>query len=136
MRLSPKPHGMARALLSSVVAGLFLVQVLAFVVSSNGRVAFSSGDGGVSIAMAGEICGGKIDDGNRQPAQPHHHHCALCSIGNYDDTVDAVADLAKVIIVLAPGSDAAPTWFIHDELAPLPLGWTSSWSSRAPPALS
>jgi len=128
---------MARSLLSSAVAGLFLLQILAFVVSSNGRIAFSSGDAGASIAMAGEICGAKTDDGGKAPAQPsHHHHCALCSVGSDDDGVDAVAHLAKVIIVLTPRSDDATTWCVDDDLAPFPLGWTSSWSSRAPPVLS
>ena len=136
MMISLKPHGKARALFSSVVAGLFFMQVLGLIVSSSGCVTFSSDDTGVSVAMAGEYCGGKTHDGDRQPAQPSYHHCALCSIGYYDDAVDAVANLAEVIIVLTPRSDAAVAWFIHDELAPPPLGWTSSWSSRAPPAFS
>ncbi|MBM3564372.1 MAG: hypothetical protein FJX15_13630 [Alphaproteobacteria bacterium] len=133
MTISLKPHGKARALFSSVVAGLFLMQVLGLVVASSGCAAFLSDDAGVSIAMAGEYCGGKTHDGDRQPVQPSHHHCALCSIGYYDDAVDAVANLAEVIIVLTPQSDAAAAPFIHDELAPPLLGWTSSWSSRAPP---
>jgi hypothetical protein len=69
MRLPPKQQRMVRALLSSVVASLFLLQALAFVFSSNGRIVFSSGETGASIAMAGEICRAKTDDGGKAPAE-------------------------------------------------------------------
>jgi Protein of unknown function (DUF2946) len=137
VKLLPILQKMPRTLLPSVVVSLFLLQTMAFVFSSAGRAAFSSGVAGASIAMAGEICRAKSDDGGKAPAQPsHHHHCALCSVGNDDDVVDVVADFAKVIIVLTPRSGDAPAWFVQDYPAPSPLGWTSSWSSRAPPVLS
>ncbi len=135
--LLPKSQRIVRTLLSSVVASLFLLQVVAFIFSLNGRVAFSSGEAGASITMAGENCRAMTDDGGKAPAQPsHHHHCAVCCIGRHDDAIGAVADLAQVIIGLTPRSGDAPAWFVHDELALRPLGWTSSWSSRAPPAIS
>ena len=133
----PKSQRIARTLLSSVVASLFLLQAVAFIFSSNGRVAFSNGEAGASIAMAGEICRANTDDGGKAPAQPsHHHHWAVCCIGRHDDAIGAVADLAQVIIGLTPRSGDAPASFVHDELALRLLGWTSSWSSRAPPAIS
>ena len=46
---------MARALVAGGIALFFLVQTLAFVFSPNGRIAFSNGDAGASIAMAGEV---------------------------------------------------------------------------------
>jgi hypothetical protein len=135
--LLPKSHRIARTLLSSVVASLFLLQAVVFIFSSNGRVAFSNGEAGASIATAGEICRTRTDDGGEAPAQPsHHHHCAVCCIGRHADAIGAVADLAQVLIGLTPRSGDAPAWFVHDELALRPLGWTSSWSSRAPPAIS
>lgn len=128
--------GMARAFFSSVVAGLFLFQILTFVISS-GPPASLAGDAGASIALTGELCLGVTDNGGKPPAHPnHHHHCALCPTGHYDDSVEALADLAKVIGVLTPRSDAAPKRHIPDDLTPSPAGWTSSWSSRAPPAFS
>lgn len=126
----------ARPIVAGAVACLFLLQTLAFVFSSNGRIAFSSGDVGASIAMAGEICQAKTDGGKAPAHSSHSHHCALCSTGDRDHAVDAVALLATVIVVLAPHSNDAPAWFVHDEPTPSPLGWASSWSSRAPPIFS
>ena len=68
--LLPKSRRIARTLLSSVVASLFLLQAVAFIFSSNGRVAFSNGEAGASIAMAGEICVAKTDDEARRPRNP------------------------------------------------------------------
>ncbi|MGO9768968.1 MAG: DUF2946 family protein [Roseiarcus sp.] len=116
---------------------VFLAQTMAFVFSANGRIAFSSGDAGASIAMAGEICHAKPDDSGKSPAQPaRHHYCTVCSIANNAPAVDAIALAAGVVIVFAPRSDDAPTWFHRDYLSPLPVGWTSSWSSRAPPSFA
>lgn len=124
-------------ILAGAVACMFLLQTLAFVFSSNGRIAFASRDAGASIAMAGEICQSKTDNGGKAPAHSgHHHHCALCSIGDRDQAADAIAILASVIVAPTPRSNDAPAWFVRDEPAPSPLGWTSSWSSRGPPIFS
>jgi hypothetical protein len=126
-----------RALVAGSMALLFLVQTLIFVFSTNGRLAFASGDAGASIVMAGEICHAGPDDSGKAPAQPaHHHHCTLCTISHLHHAVFAVGILASVIALLTPQSDEAPTRLIPDDLAPPPLGWTSSWSSQAPPSLS
>jgi hypothetical protein len=127
----------ARAFIAGAVACLFLLQTLAFVFTSNGRIAFASGDAGASIAMAGEICQAKTDADGKTPApHSHHHRCTLCSLGHRDQATDVVALLASVIAVLAPRPDNTPAWFVHDEFTPFPPGWTSSWSSRAPPSFS
>ena len=126
-------------LVASGIALFFLVQTLAFVFSPNGRIAFSNGDAGLSsIAMAGEICLANSDDGGKAPGpnHKHHRHCAVCAASNRDFPLPALALIAAVIVFNAPPSDEAPPRFIHDELAPSPLGWTSSWSSRAPPSFS
>jgi hypothetical protein len=129
-----KAIGNRRSLLAVAVLCLFLLQALAFVFSPNGRIAFSSGDAGVSIAMAGEMCHAKSDESGKAPAQPaHFHHCALCSIANNTQALDAVALAASVIAVLEPRSGDAPAWFVTYEHSRPILGWTSCWSSRAPP---
>ena len=131
-------RGTARALVTGLAALAFLVQALAFVFSTSGRIAYSSGNAGAPIAMAGDICHAKPDDSGKSPAQPaRHHYCTVCSIANNGQgAVDAIALAAGVVIVFAPRSDDAPTWFHLDYLSPLPVGWTSSWSSRAPPSFS
>ena len=68
--LLPKSQRIVRTLLSSVVASLFLLQVVAFIFSLNGRVAFSSGEAGASITMAGENCRAMTDDEGKNLAQP------------------------------------------------------------------
>lgn len=129
----------ARALGASGIALLFLVQTLAFILSPTGRIAFSFSAAGASIAMAGEICHASTDDGDKTPAQPiRHHQCALCTVGNSAHEADAMALTPSVAIVLALLSRdvSAPGWPHADDLPSLPVGWTSSWSSRAPPPLA
>jgi hypothetical protein len=131
-------RGTTFPLVTSGIALLFLVQTLAFVFSMNGRLAFSAGGAGASIAMAGEICHAKPDDGGETPAQPtHQHHCALCSIGKSAHELDVLALIPGVVIVIVlaslSGDGGAPGWSLYDNLPSLPVGWTSSWSSRAPP---
>ena len=135
----PKVWGTAHALGTSVIALLFLVQTLAFILSSNGRIAFSSSAAGASIAMAGEICHINSDDSGKTPSQPsRHHHCALCTLGNCAHDADAIALTPSVVIVpvLPSQHGNVPGWPYADDLHSLPVGWTSSWSSRAPPAIS
>jgi hypothetical protein len=130
--------GTERALVTSVVALLFLVQTLAFILSPTGRIAFSSSAAGASIAMAGEICHINSDDSGKTPSQPsRHHHCALCTVGNCAHEADALSLTPSVAMALAlPSRDEdAPGWPYADDLPSLPVGWTSSWSSRAPPPI-
>ncbi len=129
--------GMARALVAGGIALFFLVQTLAFVFSPNGRIAFSNGDAGASIAMAGEVCHAGSDDSGKTPApnHKHHRHCALCAADNRHLALPAFVLIAAVVVFTAPRPDDAWAPFSHDELTPLPLGWTSSWSSRAPPPI-
>jgi len=126
-------------LVTSGIALFFLVQTLAFVFSPNGRIAFTNGDAGVSsIAMAGDICRADSDDSGKAPWRnhQHHRHCAVCAVSNRDFPPPALALIAAIFVFIAPPSNEAPARFSHDELAPPPLGWTSSWSSRAPPSFS
>ncbi len=131
----PLTRGAARGLFAGAVACLLFLQALAFVFSANGRIAFASGGVGASIVLASEICHAAPDGGKAPAPHSHHHHCALCAIGKHQNAVDASVILASVIVMLTPRSNDALAWFAHDELAPPPLGWTSSWSSRAPPPI-
>ena len=75
--------------------------------------------------------------GEKSPAQGRHDHsqcCILCS-ASARDSGELLA--AAILLGLATYSAPEPTLhFIHfsnvDFNVP-PLGWTSSWSSRAPP---
>lgn len=125
---------LARGFAAAVLMCLILLEALSFVIGAKRHSAFSNGDLGASIAT-GEYCDAQLDNGGRLPAHSsHQRNCALCIVCDRDQTFDAaVALLASAFIVLAPRPHDAPAWFEARDLAPSPLGWTSSWSSRAPP---
>ncbi len=71
------------------------------------------------------------------PARQHHDHsdcCVFCSGGNRDASADVVAILVSFVIFFAPRTDGSVRVVIRHDLVPRPIGWASSWSSRAPPA--
>lgn len=127
----------ARELIACTVACLFLFQALV----SGAQIAHDSvaADGAqTSVLVASAFCDAGADtrDDGRAPAQHHRQHCALCGVANRDALLHAVALVATIAVLAVPRSDAAPVSFAHGELSPPPLGWTSSWSSRAPPSIS
>lgn len=124
-----------REFVAVAAACLFLIQALSFIYSS--RAMFSH-DSGIAIAAAGEFCSPERGDGGKAPAQRHHHdqNCVLCGGGNRAEALADVGLVATVIVLALLQPADAPTWFPRDALTPTPLGWTSSWASRAPPAFS
>lgn len=134
-KLRTKSQRIQRALLAGAVVCLFLLQTLTFVVSQNGRLSFARGSADVFTATAAEICGEWPDDGGKSPAVPGHlcRHCILCLSGSQDSTLNAMALLATVFVLLSPQSDDAPAWLRHEEPTLWHSGFASSWQSRAPP---
>jgi hypothetical protein len=131
----------SRGVLAGVIGCLFFMQAVAFVFSSQGRLAFASGDGGTSIAMAGEIChaaapAGETNDGAPAAPSRHHRHCGLCALACHDPHAGiAIALLTGGDSTLAPNVDGEPAWVGPGVQAPLPLGWNANRSSRAPPRM-
>jgi hypothetical protein len=131
----------SRGVLAGVIGCLFFLQAVAFVFSSQGRLAFANGDGGTSIAMAGEICHTAAPAGETSggaPAAPsrHHRHCSLCALGCHDPHSGvAIALLAGGVSTPPRTMDGAPAWVGPGLQAPLPLGWNANRSSRAPPRM-
>lgn len=116
---------------------VILLDVLSFVIAAKRHSGFSNGDVGASTSVAGEYCDARLENGGKIPAHSgHRRSCILCIVCDRDQTFDALALLAGVIVVLAPRSYDAPARFDAGDLAPSPLGWASSWSSRAPPHFS
>jgi hypothetical protein len=139
VKFRPQSQRMQRAFLVSVVACLFLLQTLSFIFSPEGRLAFAKGNTGGSIVMAGDICRAAQNDGGKTPATPgsgHCHHCILCTSGAHDSTLNALALLVNVFVLLAPRSDVAPIWPRHAERALWPPGFASTWLSGVPPSVS
>jgi hypothetical protein len=123
--------------LSALIAALsFAVQILAFVLSPNGRVAFATGAAGAALAMSGEFCMAPDSHGGGRPDRPAaHHHCAFCPIGDRDAGLVGACVVPAVLGPL-PAMAVGSAPFFADAPRRRPPGWTSSWSSRAPPVLS
>ncbi|ATQ67010.1 MULTISPECIES: DUF2946 family protein [Methylosinus] len=131
-------RGIARASrFSACVAALsFLVQILAFVLSPDGRVAFASGAAGAALAMSGEFCRAEDGHGGGRPERPSaHHHCAFCPISHSDPALDGVVPGPALPAPRTAPEESAEARVAEPPARP-PTGWTSSWSSRAPPRLS
>jgi hypothetical protein len=130
-------QGYIRDLIAGVVAFSFCLQVLGLVLPN--RPSLSLGGDAVAAAFSsGLICDGGGHDGGKTPAQQHHgQHCALCGLGARDFVLQSVALVATAMVLIPPKIQDARAWAPDlDELAPPPLGWISSWSSRAPPSFS
>lgn len=125
--------GWGRAFVAHALVCLLLIQSA---LASVGAMRAYSVDGafvsGVICSVAGvsnETPDGDHDSGR---ARPSGYHCILCSIaqGGFGPAVPACAPriptprVALVVEAPAPLSDLPP---------PTPLGWATSWSSRAPP---
>ncbi|WP_018266368.1 DUF2946 family protein [Methylosinus sp. LW4] len=118
---------------AAALACLLLSEALSFVITATRHAAVSNGD----VVAAAELCDARLDASGNPPAHPESEHgCALCIVCARDLTFDAVGLLASVVIVLAPRPNDAPARFDSADPAPSPPGWTSSWSSRAPPRFS
>lgn len=138
VKIRLKARENSRSLLAGAVACFFLLQALALVFSTHGHIVFSNEGSAASIIMADEICHANSDDSRKTPAQPAgHHHCILCTIASSAGESNAMALVASVILP-APrsGNGNARGGSLPDDLLLLPLGWSSSWSSRAPPSIS
>jgi hypothetical protein len=127
----------ARAV-AAIGAACFFLQIFAFMFSANKRIALPDGAAGVGIMLAGEFCNaGSHESGDLPGQHSRHHHCALCVAGSRDVShYEAAAVIATVVVLALPQSHDRPAWIRRDELTPSPIGWTSSWSSRAPPSFS
>lgn len=116
---------------------LLLSEALSFVITTTRHGAFSNADGGASIAAAGDYCDARPENGGRLPAHSNDHsNCALCIVSDRDPTFDAIALVASAIATPPPGPHDVPSRFDMGDVAASPLGWTGSWSSRAPPRFS
>jgi len=139
--IGPLTRGFARGIFAGVIGCLFFLHSLAFVVSPNARGLFSTSVQDASVSTVRDLCGVAMHDGDagdEAPGPDHrqHSHCALCVASARELPLPAVVPITAVVVVAAPPSDKAPRRFIRDELAPRPPGWTSSWSSRAPPPIA
>jgi len=135
--LEKRRHTAREAIVHGFLACLIILQALAFAASpASARNAPGSALTAATIKGDCHAPGGD----QRAPAQGHcslWQCCVLCSASGRD-----AAELPLAAISFSDASDSAPaptfglTRFSNVDFHDDPLGWTSSWSSRAPPRSS
>ncbi len=128
----------ARVVIAAVVACLIVLQ--SFALAASPAFAGSARDP-VSHSAAISADGGHCDAprGDKAPAQGHcdHSHCCiLCRADGRDASSVIIAASLVVLVYSAPEASLSAARFTKNDFVEHPIGWTSSWSSRAPPAIS
>jgi hypothetical protein len=79
------------------------------------------------------------DSSTQQPSQGDKQgcaHCALCANNSSRNDPPAIAPLLVFIFLRYEDASSSPPYLSDDVQCTTPQGWTSSWSSRAPPSFS
>lgn len=122
-----------RAAMAGAVALLCLFQGLVFAASPHGRTSHLESAGpGVETSVAGQIC--KVDGGENAPTQTDHGHaqcCILCATSGAHVAPLLVVGLGIAYSALEQALPAGR--HVADDTDRRLIGWTTSWSSRAPP---
>jgi hypothetical protein len=114
------------------VVCLIMLQAIAFLFAPLGRSHVPSDIPGVSLAVAGAICGNDGVDGDRTHST-HEHECMICANSGRDHWNDALAVLAVVVIVLSPDAEESSAAYVaHDSPSPPSCRFRLSLS-RGPP---
>ncbi|MBU3887105.1 hypothetical protein FM996_05250 [Methylosinus sporium] len=127
-----------RAIIARVLACVFVLQGVAFAVSpAHERGDLGGAEPGAVATVGYEYCGASPHGDHKAPAHSVHSQCCILCPSSAHDGLSRFAAVLFDIIVFPPlRTAAAIDWraFV-DPVAP-PTGWTSSWSSRAPPSIS
>jgi hypothetical protein len=127
-----------RAIIAGVFAFLFVLQWLALAASP----AFAGKDrNGANhsfiVSTTDGYCSALGND--KGPAHGRHDHsqcCIFCKASGRDATFAIIAASICVAIYLPSKESVSLVPFAEDDCSMRPIGWTSSWSSRAPPSFS
>lgn len=122
-----------RSVMASVTLCLFLLQGLATSIPS---LLVGDAAAGVTASIDGRFC--KTHFGDGAPAQDHRSH-ALCCIGcvsNRDASPLFFAALFSIDAYSLPEAVVSSARFSMANSRGPPVGWITSWSSRAPPLFS
>jgi hypothetical protein len=113
-----------RAIIASVVACLFALQLLIMTGAPN----FAAGSQSAGICAA--------HGGDKNPGHGHDDHCqccAFCAANRQDASLFFIGALISVKTYLIPETIVSAVRLFAGDPDGRPIGWTSSWSSRAPP---
>lgn len=133
-----RPRFCGRAIIAGAIACLFLLKGLALA-ASPGLMEIAHGGGGsiVDAAVVGKHC--DAHGGEGAPLHGDHSHsqcCIFCAASGRDASFSVVAAFLATVIYLMPEAAVSTVRFFTDDPDGRPIGWTSSWSSRAPPFFS
>jgi len=131
------PRFSTRASVAWIVLCLFALQ--ASIVGFPRHVAKEphfAGSGEVTTAVGGTC---HAEGGDSAPNQGRHDHsqcCIFCTAGTRDASLVFVFVVFDIAIGLANETVASVNLSSPDDHIELPIGWNSTWSSRAPPAFA
>jgi hypothetical protein len=117
----------ARAIIASIVACLIALQAL---IITGCPHHFASGHDGAGICT--------FHAGDKNPAHGHDDHsqcCLFCAASRQAASLLFLGALISVITYFTPAANVSPIRLFAGDFDGPPTGWTSSWSSRAPPPI-
>ncbi|CAN2536154.1 hypothetical+protein [Methylocapsa aurea] len=136
MRVAGLQSRSAHRLLGSIVALLMLFQSVGALAAAHQQFAHTEAAPGVATAPSFDVsCLG----GGETPSRDRHDcsdRCVLCCVRDcHALSFHSVADIIDAYFETFGSPDPVARSRLADDDGD-PLGWTSSWSSRAPPSLS
>ena len=134
VKLWSRSQWMRRALVSNGIVALFLAQAFAIVFAAGERADFASRHGGPALAATAPFCKAVThDDGPAPTPADRRHHCDMCPAACGGSGAGAAVAPTRLVDMLPPEAKATTSPRLVRAPAPFPPGWSSSWSSRAPP---
>jgi hypothetical protein len=123
----------ARAIRALMIACLFALQSVALAApASLHRISHRADANAVSAASyVGEDCSSHHRHDGQGPA--HHAFCVCCSLRSDDNAGKFSALIVEIANVMAAAPFVRPVYDADVSATLSQSGWTSSWSSRAPP---
>ena len=120
-----------RALLASATVCLLILQSFAFTCSPP-----PMREGAATVSAKAFMPAPECHHAGDPTAPEHSSHdcCVYCSVADRDALAQAIAFVADFVIAPTP-SVVAAVYYQVDVQNPVPLGLTTSWSSRAPPRI-
>ncbi|MGO9774227.1 MAG: hypothetical protein ACLPSW_32680 [Roseiarcus sp.] len=138
-RVEAQQKRSAPRIVAAAAMCLFFLRAVAFVVLPNGPAALGPHSSVfAAVTLAKQFCAAAaIADGKTPPPhREHHENCIFCVSPSHASDFDrTVSPTASALSTFWPVF-AALIWPTPADSVTAPLGWASSWSSRAPPSLS
>jgi hypothetical protein len=124
------------ALGAQFIACAIILQALGGAIPRPGHDGVTDQRAGVLSAVADEICSFNSEGDSQSPHHSRHNYCAYCPHGDRDETFAAIIRQLYALAETSLDPEIAQNSRTVATIAWTQAGWGTSWSSRAPPALS